>query len=207
MKLILLGAPGAGKGTQAAGICKDFNIEHISTGAIFRKNMQDKTEIGIIAASFIDKGDLVPDDVTFELVKQRLSEEDCKNGWLLDGFPRNVCQADMLESFCQADYCLNIDIAQEKLISRLMGRRVCPSCSKSFNVAFLNGKTTCDDCGCTLITRSDDHEEQVRERMHVYNEQTQPLIEYYAKKGKLISVDGDGTFEEVANRIKFALKK
>lgn len=206
MKIVLLGAPGAGKGTQADGISKRFNIVHISTGDIFRKNIKEQTEIGKVAKSYIDKGDLVPDEVTCEIVRLRLAEEDCKNGYLLDGFPRDIFQAEKLSEIDSIDYCINLDVPQEKLIARLTGRRVCPQCGKSFHVDFLNGKTVCDECNSNLIQRSDDHISQVRERMAVYIEQTKPLIDYYAKKGVLVNVNADGSIKEIEERIRQAIK-
>lgn len=206
MKIVLLGAPGAGKGTQADGISKRFNIVHISTGDIFRKNIKEQTEIGKVAKSYIDKGDLVPDEVTCEIVRLRLAEDDCKNGYLLDGFPRNLFQAEKLSEIDNIDYCINLDVPQEKLIARLTGRRVCSQCGKSFHVDFLNGKTVCDECNSNLIQRSDDHISQVTERMEVYVAQTKPLIDYYAKKGVLVNVNADGSIKEIEERIKQAIK-
>lgn len=206
MKIVLLGAPGAGKGTQADGISKRFNIVHISTGDIFRKNIKEQTEIGKVAKSYIDKGDLVPDEVTCEIVRLRLAEDDCKNGYLLDGFPRNLFQAEKLSEIDNIDYCINLDVPQEKLIARLTGRRVCSQCGKSFHVDFLNGKTVCDECNSNLIQRSDDHISQVTERMQVYVAQTKPLIDYYAKKGVLVNINADGSIKEIEERIKQAIK-
>lgn len=206
MKIVLLGAPGAGKGTQADGISKRFNIVHISTGDIFRKNIKEQTEIGKVAKSYIDKCDLVPDEVTCEIVRLRLAEDDCKNGYLLDGFPRNLFQAEKLSEIDNIDYCINLDVPQEKLIARLTGRRVCSQCGKSFHVDFLNGKTVCDECNSNLIQRSDDHISQVTERMAVYVAQTKPLIDYYAKKGVLVNVNADGSIKEIEERIKQAIK-
>ena len=206
MKIVLLGAPGAGKGTQASAICEMFNIVHISTGDIFRKNIREQTEIGMIAKSYIDKGNLVPDEVTIEIVRQRILQEDCKHGYLLDGFPRNINQAEKLMEKDVIDWCINLDVPQEKLVARLTGRRVCPKCGKSYHVDFLNGKTTCESCGEQLSHRSDDHEEQVKERLKVYNEQTQPLIGYYEKCGKLLNIDADGSIAEVEERVRQALK-
>ena len=206
MKIILLGAPGAGKGTQAKGITDRFNIVHISTGDIFRKNIKEQTEIGKIASSYINKGQLVPDEVTVELVRQRLAEPDCQNGYLLDGFPRNLNQAEQLSKFANCDYCINLNIPLDKLIKRLTGRRICPNCAKSFHVDMLNGRTACDECNVTLVQRDDDHEEQVKARLVVYNNQTQPLIEYYKSKGVLIDIDADGKIEEISERVRLALK-
>ena len=206
MKIILLGAPGAGKGTQAKGITDRFNIVHISTGDIFRKNIKEQTEIGKIASSYINKGQLVPDEVTVELVRQRLAEPDCQNGYLLDGFPRNLNQAEQLSKFATCDYCINLNIPLEKLVQRLTGRRICPNCAKSFHVDMLNGRTTCDECNVTLVQRDDDHEEQVKARLVVYNNQTQPLIEYYKDKGVLVDIDADGKIEEISERVRQAIK-
>ena len=206
MKIILLGAPGAGKGTQAKGITDRFNIVHISTGDIFRKNIKEQTEIGKIASSYINKGQLVPDEVTVELVRQRLMEPDCQNGYLLDGFPRNLNQAEQLSKFDNCDYCINLNIPLEKLVKRLTGRRICPNCAKSFHVDMLNGRTACDECNVTLVQRDDDHEEQVKARLVVYNNQTQPLIDYYKNKGVLIDIDADGKIEEISERVRQAIK-
>lgn len=206
MKIILLGAPGAGKGTQAKGITDRFNIVHISTGDIFRKNIKEQTEIGKIASSYINKGQLVPDEVTVELVRQRLMEPDCQNGYLLDGFPRNLNQAEQLSKFDNCDYCINLNIPLEKLIKRLTGRRICPNCAKSFHVDMLNGRTACDECNVNLVQRDDDHEEQVKARLVVYNNQTQPLIDYYKAKGVLVDIDADGKIEEISERVRQAIK-
>lgn len=206
MKIILLGAPGAGKGTQADDISERYSIVHVSTGDIFRKNIKEQTEIGKVAKSYIDKGNLVPDEVTVEIVKQRIAEPDCKNGYLLDGFPRNLYQAERLDEIDKIDYCVNLDVPEEKLIARLTGRRICSSCGKSFHVDFLNGSKVCDVCGGDLIQRSDDHISQVTERMTVYASQTKPLIDYYRKKGILVNVNADGDVKEIKERIKQAIK-
>lgn len=196
MKVILLGAPGAGKGTQAALLAEKYSIPHISTGDIFRKNIKEKTEIGLLAKSFIDQGKLVPDEVTVKIVENRLKEADCANGFLLDGFPRTVNQAEELAKISDIDYVVDIEIPFERLLRRLTGRRVCPVCGASYHIDFLDGKTVCE-CSATLIQRDDDKEETVTERIKVYTAQTEPLIDYYKGKGKLISVDGDKGVKEV----------
>lgn len=196
MKIILLGAPGAGKGTQAAFLSEKFALPHISTGDIFRYNIKNKTEIGMLAKSYIDQGQLVPDEVTVKIVENRLKEDDCKKGFLLDGFPRTVEQAEALEGFSDIDYVIDIEIPFERLLRRLTGRRVCPKCNASYHIDFLNGNNVCE-CGAELIHRDDDKEETVTERIKVYEKKTEPLISYYKEKGKLISVNGDQTVENV----------
>lgn len=202
MQIILLGAPGAGKGTQAKRLSAKYNLLHISTGDIFRENIKNSTDIGKIAKSYIDKGQLVPNDVTVEIVKQRLEQEDCKNqGYLLDGFPRNIEQAIELDKFSKIDVVLNVDVDFNKLINRITGRRVCPKCGASYHVTTLNGETKCKECKTELIMRDDDNEETVIKRIEVYNKQTAPLIEYYEKQGKLVTVDGNLEIEETFKQI------
>ncbi len=196
MNVILLGAPGAGKGTQATRLAEKYCIPHISTGDIFRENIKKQTPIGVVAKSYIDKGQLVPDEVTVEIVKQRLAMDDCKNGYLLDGFPRNVFQAEELDKFSNVETVVNIDVDLTKLLKRITGRRVCP-CGESYHVDFLNGKTTCAKCGAELYQRADDNEETVGSRLSVYKNQTAPLIDYYEKQNKLVVIDGDKTIDEV----------
>ena len=205
MNIILLGAPGAGKGTQATRISEKYGLPHISTGDIFRDNIKRGTEIGLLAKSYTDKGQLVPDEVTCKIVEGRLAEEDCKGGYLLDGFPRNLFQAQELDKFSKVDAVINIDIDLSLLMDRLCGRRVCKSCGESYHVNFLNGKTTCDKCGGELYQRKDDNEETVGNRLRVYSDQTAPLIEYYKNKGVLIDIDGVGAIDEVFARICAAL--
>ncbi|MBQ3235453.1 MAG: adenylate kinase [Clostridia bacterium] len=200
MNVILLGAPGAGKGTQATRLAEKYSIPHISTGDIFRENIKKQTPIGVVAKSYIDKGQLVPDEVTVEIVKQRLSQDDCKNGYLLDGFPRNLFQAEELDKFSTVEKVVNIDVDLTKLLKRITGRRVCP-CGESYHVDFLNGKTTCAKCGAELYQRADDNEETVASRLSVYKNQTAPLIDYYEKAGKLLVIDGDKTIDEVFSEI------
>ena len=207
MNIILLGAPGAGKGTQATRISEKYGLPHISTGDIFRDNIKRGTEIGLLAKSYTDKGQLVPDEVTCKIVEGRLAEEDCKGGYLLDGFPRNLFQAQELDKFSKVDAVINIDIDLSLLMDRLCGRRVCKSCGESYHVNFLNGKTTCDKCGGELYQRKDDNEETVGNRLKVYTEQTAPLIDYYKGKGVLIDIDGVGAIDAVFARICAALDK
>ena len=207
MNIILLGAPGAGKGTQATRISEKYGLPHISTGDIFRDNIKRGTEIGLLAKSYTDKGQLVPDEVTCKIVEGRLAEEDCKGGYLLDGFPRNLFQAQELDKFAKVDAVINIDIDLSLLMDRLCGRRVCKSCGESYHVNFLNGKTTCDKCGGELYQRKDDNEETVGNRLKVYTEQTAPLIDYYKGKGVLIDIDGVGAIDVVFARICAALDK
>lgn len=207
MNIVLLGAPGAGKGTQATRISDKFGLPHISTGDIFRDNIKRGTEIGLLAKSYTDKGQLVPDEVTCKIVEGRLAEEDCKGGYLLDGFPRNLFQAQELDKFSKVDAVINIDVDLSLLMARLCGRRVCKSCGESYHVDFLGGKTTCERCGGELYQRKDDNEDTVGNRLKVYTEQTQPLIDYYTKKGVLLNIDGVGAIDEVFARICAALKK
>ena len=164
MKVILLGAPGAGKGTQAVRLAKRYNIPHISTGDIFRSNIKERTPIGIVAKSYIDKGQLVPDEVTIQIVKERLEKDDCKNGYLLDGFPRTVSQAEALDGFSEIDSVVNIDVPLHKLMRRITGRRVCGKCGESYHIDYLDGSTSCRKCDGELIQRGDDNEETVGKR-------------------------------------------
>lgn len=197
MKLVLLGAPGAGKGTQAVKIAEKYKIPHISTGDIFRKNIKEKTPIGVIAQSYIDKGQFVPDEVTVEIVKNRLAEDDCKNGFILDGFPRNVYQAEQLLNIAPIDVVLDVDVPLDRLSDRLTGRRVCSGCGESYHVSTLEGRNTCAKCGENLYQRADDNEETVVKRLNVYRKQTQPLIDFYSKKNLLKTVDGNQKQDEV----------
>ena len=189
MKLILLGAPGAGKGTQASQIAAQYGIVHISTGDIFRKNLKEGTPVGLKAKAYIDKGQLVPDEVTCEIVAERLKESDCKSGFMLDGFPRNLAQAQALDGITAIDKVINIDVDLDKLTQRLVGRRVCAKCGESYHVSTFDG-TACTKCGGSLMQRDDDKEETVQSRLKVYTAQTQPLIAYYTQKGVLVNVDG-----------------
>ena len=191
MNIILLGAPGAGKGTQATKIADKYGMPHISTGDIFRANIKNQTEIGLLAKSYIDKGQLVPDAVTCKIVENRLAEDDCKQkGYLLDGFPRTIAQAEELDKFAKIDAVVNINIDFSLLMNRLCGRRVCKDCGESFHVSTLNGATTCSRCGGELYQRKDDNPETVQSRLDVYTEQTAPLIDYYTKKGIILNFVG-----------------
>lgn len=202
MNIILLGAPGAGKGTQASKIAEHYGILHISTGDIFRANIKGGTEIGKLAKSYIDAGKLVPDEVTCDIVKDRLTWEDAKSGYMLDGFPRNLFQAEQLDTFAKVDLCLNIDVDEALLMDRICGRRVC-SCGESYHISTLNGATTCAKCGSELYQRADDNPETVKTRLDTYNTQTAPLIDFYKKQGKLQSVtSGEGSPDEVFEQIK-----
>ena len=207
MNIILLGAPGAGKGTQASKIAQKYNILHISTGDIFRANIKGGTEIGKLAKSYIDAGKLVPDEVTCAIVEDRLQKDDIKGGYMLDGFPRNLFQAEKLDKFAHIDLCLNIEVDEKLLMDRICGRRVC-ACGQSYHVSTLNGATTCAKCGGTLYQRADDNPETVKARLDTYNEQTAPLIGYYKAQGKLKSVtSGEGSPDEVFAQIEAILDK
>jgi len=208
LNIILIGPPGAGKGTQAKLISEKYDIPHISTGDIFRKNITEKTSLGIEAKRYIDNGQLVPDDVTIGIVKDRLIMDDCKNGYLLDGFPRTVNQAEALDSFLynsgqKIDTTLLVDVPREFILDRMTGRRVCPSCGASYHIKFNPSKIQdeCDICGNSLIQRKDDSEATVKERLDVYDKQTQPLIQYYKGQNKLSAVKGTGEINEVFENI------
>lgn len=198
--MILLGAPGAGKGTQAARICKRFGIPHISTGDMFRENMSKNTELGRLAKQYIDAGKLVPDEVTLGMVKQRLEKEDCRSGFLLDGFPRTIEQAEGLKALADLDCVLNIDVDESLLLARITGRRICSGCAATYHVSSLQG-TQCPVCGAQLVQRADDTEETVKNRLAVYNEQTRPLIAYYGENVKTVngSLPEEAVFEEIVS--------
>lgn len=204
MNIVLLGPPGAGKGTQAKYIAEKFGIPHISTGDIFRKNIKEQTKLGVKAKEYIDKGQLVPDALTVSIVEDRLKQDDCKNGFMLDGFPRNVAQADALDEVMSSigmglHHVVNIEVPAELLVERITGRRVCPACGASFHVVFNPPKTQgeCDFCSTQLIQRADDSVETVRNRLNVYEKQTQPLIEYYEVKKILRNIDGKQDIDDV----------
>ena len=196
MNLIFLGPPGAGKGTQAVRVCEQLGIPQISTGDILRRAIKNETPTGLAAKSYIDKGQLVPDSVVIDIVRERLVQDDCKNGYLLDGFPRTVLQAEALETFAKIDAVVDIDVSDEKLVERLSGRRVCLACGGTYHVSLLNGETTCAKCGETLIQRDDDKAETVLSRLAVYHQQTEPLIDFYTKRGLIKTVDGSKPMEE-----------
>ncbi len=204
MKIILMGPPGAGKGTQAEVLVQKLNIPHISTGDMFRAAIKNQTPLGVKAKAYMDAGQLVPDEVTIGIVKERLTQDDCQEGFLLDGFPRTVTQADALANILaqlnyQLDGVINIEVDQEKLIARLTGRRVCRQCGATFHVMFNPPETTgvCDKCKGELYQRSDDSEDTARNRLDVYAKQTQPLINYYSHKGLLLNIDGDQAIDRV----------
>ena len=190
MNVIFLGPPGAGKGTQAVRVCERLGIPQISTGDILRRAIKDQTPTGLAAKSYIDKGELVPDSVVIDIVRERLEQDDCKAGYLLDGFPRTVHQAEALETFARIDAVVDIDVSDEKLVERLSGRRVCLACGGTYHVSRLNGSTTCEKCGEQLIQRDDDKAETVLSRLSVYHAQTEPLIDFYTQRGLLRRVDG-----------------
>ena len=206
-KMLIMGPPGAGKGTQAENIIKYYNIPHISTGDMFRAAISNKTEIGLIAKSYIDAGNLVPDEITVGIVKERLSKPDCKNGFLLDGFPRDLHQAEMFDSMLKElgitlDLVLNIHVDDEKLINRIIGRRICPKCGRTYHVIYNKPLKDgiCDDCGSELIQRKDDNVETVKNRLDVYSHLTEPLINYY--KDLVVNFDGDRDVDVIFEDIK-----
>lgn len=188
-RIVLLGAPGAGKGTQAALLKEKYNLPHISTGDIFRANIREGTPLGVKVKAIIDKGELVPDELTVALVKDRLAMPDCEKGYILDGFPRTIAQAEALESFSSVDMAINIAVDDEAVIKRIAGRRMC-KCGETYHTSTY-GADECAKCGSKLYQRDDDREEVVRERLRVYDRQTKPLIEFYAKRGVLHTVDGN----------------
>ena len=199
MNIVLLGAPGAGKGTQAAYLEKKYDLVHISTGDIFRANIKGGTPIGKVAKSDIDAGKLVPDEVTCDIVRDRLAWDDIKGGagFMLDGFPRNLFQAQELDKFAKIDACVNISVDAALLMDRICGRRVC-SCGASYHISTLGGRTTCEKCGQPLYQRADDNPETVGARLETYNTQTAPLIDYYRAQGKLLTVEcGTASPDEV----------
>lgn len=213
MNIVLLGPPGAGKGTQAKMIIQQYSIPHISTGDIFRKNISEKTPLGIKAKEYIDQGLLVPDELTIDIVKDRLQQNDCAEGFLLDGFPRTVFQAEALDSFLKGfgkeiQVGLLIEVPREDILDRMTGRRMCLNCGASYHVTFnptkVEGK--CDLCGSDVVQRKDDTEETVRERLNVYDKQTQPLIDYYKKYDKLEEVDGTQDIDKVFEDVKDILR-
>lgn len=209
MKIIMLGAPGAGKGTQAKKIADLCNIPHISTGDIFRANIKQGTELGKKAKTYMDAGDLVPDELVCDLVVDRIQQDDCTKGFILDGFPRTIPQAEALTNALNAieqkmEYALNIDVPDENIIHRMAGRRACVGCGATYHVEFNPTKKEgiCDVCGEELILRDDDKPETVTNRLNVYHEQTKPLIEYYNKENITHTIDGTQTMDEVFNDIR-----
>lgn len=206
MKLIFLGPPGAGKGTQALGVSSSLNIPHISTGDMFRSAIKNETPTGLEAKRYMDAGQLVPDSVVIAMVKERLAMDDCANGYLLDGFPRTVEQAEALKDISEPDAVVNIDVPDELLMDRLTGRRVCPKCAGTFHISKLSDPTICPVCGDTLIHRNDDKPETIANRLSVYHAQTAPLIGYYTDNGKIRTIPGDKKPEDVQKAILSALE-
>ena len=208
MKIIMLGAPGAGKGTQAKMIAEKYGLPHISTGDIFRANIKNGTELGKEAKEYMDKGLLVPDELTVRLLLDRVAQDDCKNGYVLDGFPRTIPQAEVLDEKLselgeKVDYAINVDVPDENIVNRMSGRRACLNCGATYHIVSIPPKKEgiCDVCGSELVLRDDDRPETVQNRLKVYLEQTQPLIDFYEKKGVLRSVDGTLPMEEVFTAI------
>lgn len=208
MKIIMLGAPGAGKGTQAKRIAAKYGIPHISTGDIFRANLKNETELGKKAKEYMDQGLLVPDELTLELVMDRFAQDDCQNGYVLDGFPRTIPQAEALTKALAdkqdaVDYAINVDVPDEAIVNRMSGRRACLNCGGTYHVEFNPTKVEgiCDACGGQLVLREDDKPETVLKRLNVYHEQTQPLIDYYNGQGILKEVDGTQDMEDVFDAI------
>ena len=207
MKLILLGAPGAGKGTQAANICAKYNIPAISTGDALRAAIKEGTQLGLEAKSYMDAGKLVPDEVVIGLIKEKLASDACKNGFILDGFPRSIPQAEALDAMgIQMDVVLSLEVADEKIVERMSGRRVC-HCGASYHVAYLPPKTEgiCDKCGAELYIRDDDAEATVRKRLDTFHAQTEPLKDYYGNKGILVTVEGREEVEDTSAAVLEAL--
>jgi adenylate kinase len=205
MNLILLGAPGAGKGTQAEIICETYKIPAISTGNIIREALKSGTEMGLKAKSYMDAGQLVPDEVVIGIIKDRLAQEDCKNGFILDGFPRTIPQAEALDKMgIVIDKVVDIEVPDEKIVQRMSGRRVCEKCGASYHLLYKKPEVegVCGKCGGTLVQRKDDHPDTVNARLKVYHEQTEPLKAYYSAQGKLSIVEGQ---EEVADTTKLTL--
>ena len=208
MKIIMLGAPGAGKGTQAKMIAEKYGIPHVSTGDIFRANIKNGTELGKKAKQYMDQGALVPDELTCDLVMDRIQQDDCKNGFVLDGFPRTIPQAEALDAALgkineKMDYAIDVDVPDENIVNRMSGRRACLNCGATYHLISIPPKVEgiCDRCGSKIVLREDDKPETVQKRLKVYHEQTQPLIDYYKNQGILKSVDGTQPMDEVFKAI------
>ena len=213
MNILIMGGPGAGKGTMSAKIVEKFNVNHISTGDIFRSEIGKGTKLGLEAKGYMDKGLLVPDELTVGLVTDRLSQDDCKNGFMLDGFPRNVAQAEQLDAFLKdtgmaLDRVINIEVDKEKLVSRAVGRRICKSCGATYHIEFNPSKEAgvCDICKGDLYQRADDNEETVSKRIQVYLDETKPLADYYSKSGIIADINGQQSIDKVFNDIVAALE-
>lgn len=212
MKLVILGAPGAGKGTQAVNLSEKLRIPHISTGDIFRSNIKGGTPLGRLAKEYIDKGALVPDEVTIGIVKDRLQQADCKNGFILDGFPRTIPQAESLDSVLselgtKLDYVIDIVVDDEVIIKRLSGRRICPECNMTYHIDFSEPARNgiCANCSAKVVQREDDREETIKNRLKTYHAQTEPLVDYYTRKGHLVSVTGQKRIEDTTSEVYKAL--
>ncbi|MBQ4559130.1 MAG: adenylate kinase [Tyzzerella sp.] len=208
MRIIMLGAPGAGKGTQAKKIAAKYSIPHISTGDIFRANIKNGTELGKKAKTYMDQGLLVPDELVVDLVVDRVNQDDCANGYVLDGFPRTIPQAEALDKALMEmgqsiDYAINVEVPDENIVQRMSGRRACVNCGATYHIVYAPTKkeNVCDTCEGELILRDDDKPETVQKRLNVYHEQTQPLIDYYTEKNKLVEVDGTIDIEKVFDAI------
>lgn len=208
MKIVMLGAPGAGKGTQADFISEKYGIPHVSTGDIFRANLKEGTELGMRAKAFMDKGELVPDDLTVEILLDRVAKDDCKDGYVLDGFPRTIPQAEVLTDALsklgdKIDAAINVEVPDEAIVTRMAGRRSCPKCNAIYHIEYNKPRAegVCDNCGEALIQRADDEEATVRNRLKVYHDQTAPLIAYYEKAGVLSEVDGTAPMQQVTEAI------
>ena len=204
MKIIMLGAPGAGKGTQAKRIAQRYGIPHVSTGDIFRANIKNGTELGMKAKAYMDAGNLVPDEITIGMLLDRINEADCEKGYVLDGFPRTIPQAESLTAALKErgekmDYAIDVDVPDENIINRMSGRRACLACGATYHIAYNPPKKegVCDQCGEPLVLRKDDKPETVKNRLEVYHQQTQPLIDYYKKEGILAQVDGTQNMDQV----------
>ena len=213
MKIVMLGAPGAGKGTQAVNIAKEYGIPHISTGDIFRANIKNQTELGMKAKAYMDKGALVPDDITIGMLLDRIADNDCADGFVLDGFPRTIPQAESLKAAlslqdARIDHAVDIEVPDEVITNRMSGRRSCPKCGGTYHIVFNPPvkEGICDNCGTELVQRADDKPETVLERLKTYHEQTQPLIDFYRNEGVLDTVDGTKKPAEVLSDILGALK-
>ena len=209
MNIIMLGAPGAGKGTQAAVLCEHFGIPTISTGNMIREALKNGTEMGLKAKSYMDDGKLVPDEVVIGIVKERLSEDDCMKGFILDGFPRTIPQAEALDNMgVDIQYVINIDVPDESIIKRMSGRRVCENCGRPYHIESLKPQKdgVCDDCGGTLVQRKDDHPDTVLARLDVYHKETEPLADYYRKQGKLVNVEGQNTVADTTAAVLKAIE-
>ncbi|MCQ2498538.1 MAG: adenylate kinase [Lachnospiraceae bacterium] len=208
MKIIMLGAPGAGKGTQAIMIADKYGIPHVSTGDMFRANIKNNTPLGVEAKKYMDQGQLVPDELTVKILLDRVAKDDCKNGYVLDGFPRTIPQAEVLEKALKElndgiDFAIDVDVPDENIINRMGGRRACLKCGNTYHVEFVPPKKEgiCDNCGEALVLRDDDKPETVKKRLDVYHQQTQPLIDFYNERGLLKSVDGTKPMNEVFDSI------